>query len=342
MKPAVRPGGFSIHAATAGKSENKVWQKLFLKLIGGYGLVTPGSYTVSSKNQFAWTESDGNSFTNLDTLVKTQARKGLGYGLQGGLGLGYIQNDFLNFGLDIVYVPGKGVKNSLRTFVRNSVYEEASDELEYALVTLTPHAIFKALAKPKYFLYNKLGVLLTVPFTLKTKGNSRSSELSEFPHSFVFIDNVYYPDVLFSILGEEASTYSTDYKMSLGVGVNIAFGINFRVNNKTRAFAEIFGNYSALTPSSFISSSYTISQSLSIIDSTNFHLEMASKTIANTSGHTTYKRGGVVGITGSQYEDLGIDAEGYRQIRATVRGTAQKYVINMSTLGINVGLVYRF
>ena len=44
------------------------------------------------------------------------------------------------------------------------------------------------------------------------------------------------------------------YKVSMGIGFNVAFGINFKLTNRLRLFTELFGNFSALKPKSSISS----------------------------------------------------------------------------------------
>ncbi|MEP6596219.1 MAG: hypothetical protein ABJA71_09740 [Ginsengibacter sp.] len=324
------------------KTLNNFIRKLFIKFYGGYGFFTPGSYSVSSLNSIGWTKPDG---IGHDTTVKTQAKRGIGGGSRFGFGIGLIQNDFLNIGLDAEYQHRNNLKNSLNTLVDDVNYATATDEMKYTAITLTPHVIFKALARPKFFIYNKLGILLTLPFTLSTSGNSGKSSITRLPHSDVFISaDSTYRDVLLTMSDGGNSSYDTKYKMSLGIGLNVTFGINFRVTNKVRVFTEIFGNYSALSPASSLSSSYSKQHQSAAIDTTNFHFEIFSNKFSGTStNYTTYKKGGAIALGISQYQDLGIDSEGYSQYKSSATGgTSHKYTINMAVLGVNVGFIYRF
>src|SRR5205814_510234 len=139
------------------KKENDLFKKLFIKFYGGYGFFTPGSYSVSSSAGFQWYSTD---YISHDTSVKTQAERGIGAGLRLGFGIGLVQNDFLNFGIDAEYQHQNTIENSINIFVDSSNYAFAHDEMSYTAITLTPHVTFKALARPKFFLYNKLGILV--------------------------------------------------------------------------------------------------------------------------------------------------------------------------------------
>lgn len=326
-----------------GKKNNKsnnVVKKLFIKFYGGYGLFTPGSYSVSSVNSIGWTNPDG---VGHDSTVKTQAKRGIGSGSRFGFGIGLVKNDFLNIGLDVEYQHQNSLKNSLNTLVDDVNYSTATDEISYTAITLTPQVTFKALAKPKFFIYNKLGILLTLPFTLSTSGNSDKSSVTKLPHSSVSTQTGFYQDALLTISDKANSAYDTKYKMSLGIGLNVAFGINFRINNKLRSFGEIFGNYSALTPASSKSHSYNKQNFMIAIDTTNFHFEDPDKNINTISNQTKYTKRGAITFGSYESEDLGVDSEGYQQYKTSATGgTSHKYTINMAVLGINVGFIYRF
>ena len=323
------------------KSENNFIKKIYIKLYAGFGYFTPGAYNVSSINQLNWTKPDG---VGHDSTTKTQAKWGIGRGTRYGFCFGIVKNDFLNIGLDAEYQHGNRVKNSLNTLVDDTNYTTANDAISYTAVTLTPHVIFKALARPKFYIYNKLGILLTLPFSLNTSGNSTRSQVTKLPHSSVWTQTDFFQDCLLTISDKSYSTYETKLKMSLGIGLNVAFGSNFRVTDKIRVFGEVFGNYSALSPASSLSNSYSKQHQISAVDTTNFHFEIFSNKYGGaTTNYTTYKKGGAITIGTYQTQDLGIDNEGYHQYKTMATGgTSHKYTINMAVLGINVGFIYRF
>ena len=111
--------------------------------------------------------------------------KGLGDGFSLGGGLTYILNDFINIGIDIGYF-----KTSLKK-TRDSAYQEISAtnapgapfeynfherkviNYEEELLSLTPTITFKALTRPKWFLYNKLGAVVII------SPNGTQSEVSD-------------------------------------------------------------------------------------------------------------------------------------------------------------------
>lgn len=99
--------------------------------------------------------------------------KGLGDGYKFGFGVSYIVNDFINVGLDFDYF------NSTIKKIRDSSYHQTnrfsspntSNEYIYSernsisykatLLSFTPNITFKAISRPKWFLYNKLGAIIT-------------------------------------------------------------------------------------------------------------------------------------------------------------------------------------
>jgi hypothetical protein len=319
--------------------KSKFLSKIYAKLYAGDGILTPGSYSVESSNSVNWTNPPG---YGQDTSARTQAAKGIGGSLRLGGGLGYVLNDFVNIGIDVEYQKGTKLRNSLNTFIDAINFDSAYDAMSYRAITLTPHIIFKALSRPGYFIYNKIGVLLTLPFTLHTSGISSRASTTSYPNSFTYHDGVFYPNSTFSISDKSNSNYDNKDKISLGIGLNVAFGINVRVNNKFRAFGEIFGIYTALSPASSTSSNYSKSSTIISIDTTNFHLETPYRDISYSTTYTTFQNNGPVAITSSSSADLGNTNDGYHESSSTTSGRSHKYNFNMAALGINVGITYRF
>jgi len=305
-----------------GTSKAKIFSNFFVKLYGSYGFLTPGSYSVQSTNNITFYDKNGDQH---DTTIQSQGTKGIGGGFRFGVGIGYVLNDFLNFGIDAEYLIGAKLTNSLSSLSDSGYfYSSARDEMNYKAITLSPHIIFKALAKPKYFIYNKLGILLTLPYTLKTSGNSLSSWTYNWQPGVV--------DSSFKSSSNKNSTYAGKYKISLGIGFNVAFGVNFRVGNNLRAFGEIFGNFSALSPSSSQVVT-TTNQSDSIYR--NNQLALVSNTTYST-GNTIYQKEGLT--TNHLIKD--IQVPGGRTL--TYAAQDKKFTVNMNVMGTNAGIIYRF
>jgi hypothetical protein len=310
---------------------DKAPSKFYIKLFGGYGLVAPGSYKVQSANTISYFNQNGDQH---DTTVQVQGKKGIGTGIRFSAGIGYVMNDFLNVGLDAEYLAGKKLTNSFSLSFdyssTNTSNYSATDELRYKAITLTPYILFKALAKPNYFIYNKLGILFTLPYTLHSSGRS--------VNPFAYNWNPSVMDSSFKANENISSQYAGDYRISLGVGFNVAFGISFRVNNSTRIFGELFGNFSALSPSSSVVNVTTTTNASNYI----FNQQQPDdKNIANNITTTNYQKEGLVVNNQTSFQALP-DDNGYKRSKATYNSIDQEFTVNMNMIGINIGITYRF
>jgi len=298
------------------ETKNKSISKLYVKLCGGYGIFTPGSFRVNAV------------YFLQDTSVKTQGKRGLGSGQRFGGGIGLVMNDFLNIGIDAEYHKGAWKENSLNARIDDLNYEIRNSEIIYKTISLTPYVIFKALAKPNYFIYNKLGILLTLPFTLSTSLQSTHANNQNLENNAnTFIENL-------------NSTTSEQYKISLSVGLNVALGLNLKVNEKFRAFVEVFGNYSALSPVSSVKIDYSKRFASLSFNSEN-NEPIIVKQIAAITTNTTYEKGGSLTVNGT-YRSRTFVANDYTETDATINTLAHKFTINMAALGVNLGIIYRF
>lgn len=313
---------------------NDFFSKLYIKFYGGYGFFTPGSYRVQSLNSVSY--RDQNNVTNYID-IQTQGKKGIGGGARIGGGIGFAMNDFLNIGIDGEFQKGDKPSNSLTTATNEFNYKSTYDEMDYNAISLTPHIIFKALAKPNYFIYNKLGIVFTLPFTLNTSGQSgNSSTYSSWPAN-ASDSNTSSRSIL-------NITYEGKYKISLGIGFNVAFGVNFRLNDHLRIFGEAFGNFSALSPSrSTINSVWNFSDSSyeGIYDNNSpynllYYQTRVSTYPSTTTYNTTYVKSGGT-------NDRGIYLTGYNGSIPNYLDNAkeQKFTVNMNVIGIHVGIIYR-
>ncbi|MEP6596217.1 MAG: hypothetical protein ABJA71_09730 [Ginsengibacter sp.] len=322
-------------------SKGLFFSKFYIKMYGGYGIFSPGSYRVQSKNDIIFFDQN-NTFH--DTTIQTQGNKGIGGGLRFGGGLGYVLNDFLNVGVDIEYQKTVKLKNTLSTAIDQNNYTSTYDEIHYKAITITPHTIFKALAKPNYFIYNKLGILFILPYSLHTSGNAVNFQGSHWP--------VGSSDSALSKLTVQRMNYEGNYKISLGIGFNVGFGINIRLSNKLRLFSELFGNFSALAPSSsqvITTSDYTYSAftpgnydySTDPVTVLNY-VPWGYKQISSSVENTKYQKGGATMRRQTSYSSVFGNPDEPSYYYETIETRDKRFTVNMNAIGINCGITYRF
>ncbi|HZK63312.1 MAG TPA: hypothetical protein VFC34_04155, partial [Puia sp.] len=210
-----------------------------------------------------------------------------------GGGIGVIVSDFLNIGADVEYLSGATLKSNTSYLNPGGYSYISSQQISYTALSVTPHVIFKALSKPDYLIYNKLGILLNLPMDL-----NKTQKESSFNNAIAY-------------------TYSADrkstYKVGLTVGLNVALGVQVRLTDKLRGYAEIFGNYLVLSPTRYDETSVQITNG--VITNSDLHITYikSGQTSNSTNGNTVTATSSVSGNT-----------------------------FNMNTLGINIGIAYRF
>jgi hypothetical protein len=165
--------------------------------------------------------------------------KGLGDGFKFGFGGSYIVNDFINVGIDFDYfnstikkyrdssihqtnllVSGPTDADEHSYFERNTISYNAT------LLSVTPHITFKAISRPKWFLYNKLGAIITF------RPNSLQKDITDVNTSMGW--QGFYRD----------SSSSTVKKYEWGIknpafGFMGAFGGQIKLADRFRIFAEV-------------------------------------------------------------------------------------------------------
>ena len=277
---------FLLLAALVNQAQTDASSSTFyVKVYGGYGLLQPGSYKLVSTDNNSTT---GN--TNGNTSLSSQ---GLGAGIRFGGGIGVIASDFLNIGADVEYLSGSTL-NSHSNYTSTTGYNSfISTSISYTSLSITPHVIFKALSKPDYLIYNKLGILLNLPMDLNK---------TEYDSSF----NT-------TVVSTYTSHADGTYKIGLTVGLNVALGVQVRLTDNLRAYGEIFANYLVLSPTNY--------------DETNKVVSNGTPTTYDT--HVTYIKSGQ-----TEYSSNG-NTTNYT---TSVSGNT----FNMNSLGINIGVTYRF
>ncbi|WP_461070388.1 Clp protease/crotonase-like domain-containing protein [Spirosoma horti] len=204
----VNPSGQSATTGAVPHKAKATEAPFYVKVYGLYGLITPGVQISHSELQ----SSDGSVFT-----FKT-ATKGLGAGPRAGIGLGVIVSDFINLGIDADILFGSDLK-IVNSYTDGKATYGNTETSTLKVVSVIPNITFKALSRPAYYIYNRLGLVGGVVLDYKTVSNSLEA-----------------PTVGVSTTYGSTSNYT---KNSLALGYQAALGIQFRLSQAVRGFVEI-------------------------------------------------------------------------------------------------------
>lgn len=212
--------------------------RFLLNVHSGYSMGLGSTFKFYPDDVSAITVMQTGSGTPVKTVSYSNPTKGLGDGFKFGFGGSYIINDFINVGLDFDYF-----RSTIRKYRDSSYYLKdasaqngAPDEYQYnerniisyqaTLLSFTPNITFKAIARPKWFLYNKLGAVITFrPNSLQddvTNSNTRTGWQG------------FYKD--------SSSTTLKKYEWGIrnpAFGFTGAFGGQVKIANRIRAYAEV-------------------------------------------------------------------------------------------------------
>lgn len=228
----------NISIATATKSLLKPESRFILNVHGGYALGLGSTFKFYPDNITSINVVQVGSNSPTKTTVYSSPTRGLGEGFRFGGGISYIVNDFINVGMDLDYFKSTiykdrdslythsqitGASNGMDAYTYKENYRISYDA---TLLTLSPNITFKAISKPKWFLYNKLGAVITFRPNSTEKDvqtiNTRTGWQSYF---------------------RDSSTYkSTTYEWGIrnpAFGFMGGVGAQFRINKKMRVFGEL-------------------------------------------------------------------------------------------------------
>ncbi|GAB4021302.1 hypothetical protein EXU85_19625 [Spirosoma sp. KCTC 42546] len=257
------------------RTKAAVESPFYIKIYGFYGLLTPGSQVNSSTSS---------SSTGAVTSFKTSA-KGLGAGPRAGIGIGTIVSDFINIGIDADMLFGPTLTTDNIYQGSNYLYTSTTTTT-FRVLSITPNITFKALSRPSYYIYNRLGIVGGIVLDYKTVQTSLNK-----------------PNVGVST----ANVYTSDFtKNSLSIGYQAALGIQFRLSQSLRGFAEVVAYNQSFQPK----------------EVTNTNVSTSSGKVTTTTTVTQYKSEGDY-TNNSPYQSA-------------------IYNVAMNSVGVGVGLLFRF
>ena len=259
------------------KTKAAVEAPFYIKVYGLYALLTPGSQISYSNSQ---------SQTGMATAFKTNST-GLGAGPRAGVGIGTIVSDFINLGIDADILFGTPIKTDNNTVGSNNSYTyTGTTTTNLKVISVIPNITFKALSRPSYYIYNRLGLVGGVVTEYKTVQNS-----------------LYKPTTGASTIYEYASDYT---KNSLAIGYQAALGIQFRLGQSLRGFAEIVAYNQSFKP------------------------QELQNTNTSTKGTVVTKT-----VNTTQYKSQG-------DYVTTDPGQQPNYNVAMNSVSVGVGILFRF
>ncbi|HVM86755.1 MAG TPA: hypothetical protein VMT76_01115 [Puia sp.] len=215
----------------------------YVKVYGGYGLLTPGSYNGGASYNSSSSTSSFSTPSN-----------GLGGGLHFGGGIGIILNEFLNVGIDAEYLKGKDIKTT-SLYQASDYYSISNNKISHNVTSIIPNVTFKAISKPAYYIYTRIGIVLAVSTNITTTYNDSSNNTSTTPNTvYTYVQ-------------------SGKYTTKLSFGTSAAIGVQFNISGNLKGFAELVGYYLPSSPSS-----YTY----------NYNYQYTGPSPSNGSGSVTY------------------------------------------------------
>lgn len=194
---------------------------IYVKIYGAYGLLTPGSYK-------------GNAVL-IDEPVKINVvKKGMGGGIRAGIGIGIILNEFINIGIDGEYLMGNKIrlKENVNAVESNALgasgYSlETQRTLGHEVVSIIPNVVFKAISRPTYYVYNRLGVVVGFPFNMTEDYFQHYSYHNDFAGPYTIEDR----DILV--------TYKGKHTLKMAIGYQFSIGVQMVLSEKIRGFMEL-------------------------------------------------------------------------------------------------------
>lgn len=268
-------GGVATSALSP-RNPKAVESPFYLKAYGFYSLVTLGTDRSLSRTSTGF----------------NVASKGLGAGPRIGGGIGFIISDFVNVGIDADLLLGDKLETSSAYKESNSNYI-LTRATTLKVLSFVPNITFKALSRPSYYIYNRLGLVGGLVLDYNIVQNR-----IETPLNGTAIKNEYTID---------------SRKNGLAVGYQVALGIQLRLSQHLRGFAELVAYTQSFEKREDLISSVTTNQNGTVLQS--------NLSISQYKSQGEYVRTTQGGIDVSQLPSLNV---------------------HISSVGLSTGLLFRF
>ncbi len=181
-------------------------------------------------------------------------KKGLGEGFRVGGGISYVLNDYINVGLDIDYFRStiKKYRDSSfsQTHAAGPVSQQSYTErniisYDATLVTFSPNITLKAISRPRWFLYNKIGAVLTFrPNSIEHDTHQSSSTMN------------------WQGFNKDSSSYTdTRYEWKIknpSIGFSGALGAQVKITEQFRVFGEVQFSHIVFVVNRRLTTSYLV------------------------------------------------------------------------------------
>lgn len=187
---------------------------VYVKVYGSYGFLSPGSFKGEPPK----------SRSSLDTTIFRTGKTGFGEGIRVGAGFGFILNDYINAGLDVEYLKGKKLETTATETIGKQVVNSTS-VFNHSLLSVIPNITFKAVSKPSYHIYTRLGIIIGVPLMMTEDYNFESFERTLInPNPWTL-----------------SIKYNAEYDLKTGFGYQAVLGAQIKITDNLRGLVEIAG-----------------------------------------------------------------------------------------------------
>lgn len=204
--------------------------KFFVSVHSGYAVGLGSTFKFYPDDITSIAVEQVNNQTPTETVNYKSTTKGLGDGFRYGAGLSYILNDYINVGFEFDYFRSTISRSRDSSFHNSGTTEykyNQHSEITYdaTLLTLSPTITFKAISRPKFYIYNKIGAVLTYrPNSIQKNTVVETRQFN----------------------GEPSSNSTTDaytrYEWGIkkpALGFMASVGAQLKLSEKVRAFSEI-------------------------------------------------------------------------------------------------------
>ena len=211
-----------LTAATSIAQEKE--PSLYFKVYGGEGVLTPGSDGLYPSAVYYVQNGTTGSYS--------YSKKGLGAGFNDGFGLEKPLGKIFTVGLDVNFLHGKTLSSSYTVYPPSSTninYVTYNGTASYSVTTFIPNLSAKVYQKQGYFIYTRLGMIITT----KVKYENGENYLIQGDGTIPAIENLV-----------QVNKYGID------LGLNTAVGVRFKLFGPVGGFAEVSDNLLSVSPKS--------------------------------------------------------------------------------------------